>query len=762
MKKTRFPNKLNTQRVLSKNSKRFTVTLVGVFLMIFALMGSEVSARVVQNLVEAPIPHMKNPDSNSEYQWYGYESYTKGYPKYNPFKIFYHDLRVNLNGSESYQVYCFNVKKSFPRTPNSIKQNWYKRIDGTAESFETHALNPRVHGEELTKKLRSVMYNGYPNDGNNIMEGIDPLNAIKVTQTAVWYYSDSSDFTVEQQWKSELASGDISDSQVHLMRKALAKLISSEYDSMVPEDYQLNIFVSEDQSYQNLLSASFVPTKPPTPEESPKPPIQTEKTSVLIRKYAIGNYSKLLEGATLQLTGDDTTGFQTIEFQSKGIGERVELLDGNYTLTELTPPDEYDIASPIKFRVKQGDVFITQENGDEIKNPNKEVLTPYSVEAYDDKEEVEPISGFTPYGKFYYAKNNKGTGKQVVYCFNADLHSPPESWDKGETIDPDRTTGQKVKYSHLAGTELWKYAKNPKESDPATFLKRIKKVIERGYGYNNNPTPEGLTDTKFRAATQLAIYYFTDSADLDTLKTYGKPEGEPDDLNRYGFHGFQFMDEKTLAFTRELVKEAEDSKESSIESLDFFVPNDSKYQSLIGTQYHSDDLVDVIRMEDKKKAAAPVTHSLIINKEVSGLAADYNALFEFSIKLKDSAKKNLVGSITTDKENPLSLENGIGKFTLKHGESITLKGLPSGYTYDIIEQNAQGYDVRINVNDGEQKLDTQITKHGVTTDQQVTFTNTKEGVVPTGLHNRLAVYVVMTLVSVGFFATWKLLGRFKN
>ncbi|HFH9691763.1 TPA: thioester-forming surface-anchored protein, partial [Streptococcus pyogenes] len=78
MKKTRFPNKLNTlntQRVLSKNSKRFTVTLVGVFLMIFALVTSMVGAKTVFGLVESSTPNAINPDSSSEYRWYGYESY---------------------------------------------------------------------------------------------------------------------------------------------------------------------------------------------------------------------------------------------------------------------------------------------------------------------------------------------------------------------------------------------------------------------------------------------------------------------------------------------------------------------------------------------------------------------------------------------------------------------------------------------------------------------------------------------------------------
>ncbi|KGE60502.1 ancillary protein 1 [Streptococcus pyogenes SS1447] len=139
-------------------------------------------------------------------------------------------------------------------------------------------MAPRVGGEELTKKLRSVMYNGYPNDGNNIMKGLEPSNAIEVTQYAVWYYSDKSQYEIETLWKSEAKEGKISESQVTLMREALRKLISSDEDlvKQVPSNFKLSTFESSDKSYQNLLSAEYVPDDPPKPgdtsEHNPKTP----------------------------------------------------------------------------------------------------------------------------------------------------------------------------------------------------------------------------------------------------------------------------------------------------------------------------------------------------------------------------------------------------------------------------------------------------------------------------------------------------------
>ncbi|HEP2713952.1 TPA: fibronectin-binding protein SfbI [Streptococcus pyogenes] len=253
----------------TKRKRRFAVTLVGVFLMLLACAGAIGFGQVAYAADEKTVPNFKSPDP--DYPWYGYDAYTGAFLRY-------HDLRVNLNGSRSYQVYCFNIKKNYPRPFTSSDKKWYKRLEGTAETFKVHAMAPRVGGEELTKKLRSVMYNGYPNDGNNIMKGLEPSNAIEVTQYAVWYYSDKSQYEIETLWKSEAKEGKISESQVTLMREALRKLISSDEDlvKQVPSNFKLSTFESSDKSYQNLLSAEFVPDDPPKPgdtsEHNPKTP----------------------------------------------------------------------------------------------------------------------------------------------------------------------------------------------------------------------------------------------------------------------------------------------------------------------------------------------------------------------------------------------------------------------------------------------------------------------------------------------------------
>ncbi|HGI1494309.1 TPA: pilus ancillary protein 1 [Streptococcus pyogenes] len=728
----------------SANNKRrqTTIGLLKVFLTFVALIGIVGFSIRAFGAEEQSVPNKQS--SVQDYPWYGYDSYSKGYLDYSPLKT-YHNLKVNLEGSKDYQTYCFNLTKHFPSKLDSVRSQWYKKLEGTNENFIKLADKLRIEDGQLQQNILRILYNGYPNNRNGIMKGIDPLNAILVTQNAIWYYTDSAQINPDEIFKTEARSNGINDQQLGLMRKALKELIDpnlgSKYSNKTPSGYRLNIFESHDKAFQNLLSAEYVPDTPPKPGE--EPPAKTEKTSVIIRKYAEGDYSKLLEGATLKLSQIEGSGFQEKIFDSNKSGEKVELPNGTYVLSELKPPQGYGVATPITFKVAAGKVLIKNKEGQFVENQNKEIAEPYSVTAFNDFEEIGYLSDFNNYGKFYYAKNTNGTS-QVVYCFNADLHSPPDSYDHGANIDPDVSESKEIKYTHVSGYDLYKYAVTPRDKDADLFLKHIKKILDKGYKKKGD-TYKTLTEAQFRAATQLAIYYYTDSADLTTLKTYN---------DNKGYHGFDKLDDATLAVVHELITYAEDVTLPMTQNLDFFVPNSSRYQALIGTQYHPNELIDVISMEDKQAPIIPITHKLTISKTVTGTIADKKKEFNFEIHLKSSDGQAISGTYPTN-SGELTVTDGRATFTLKDGESLIVEGLPSGYSYEITETGASDYEVSVN---GKNAPDGKATKASVKEDETVAFENRKDLVPPTGLTTDGAIYLwLLLLVPLGLWV-W-LIGR---
>ncbi|VHB51550.1 fibronectin-binding protein [Streptococcus pyogenes] len=249
----------------TKRKRRFAVTLVGVFFMLLACAGAIGFGQVAYAADEKTVPNFKSLDP--DYPWYGYDAYRDWFLRY-------HDLNVNLEGSTPYQVYCFNLLRQEPSKVNSTRKNWFKKVDGDNAVFKKYATTPRIENGDLKRNLSNVIYNGYPNDANGIMKGLDRYNAILVTQHAVWHYSDNSQYTIDKLWEEEAKKNEISQEQVKLMREALKKLISPDLEKTVknqlPENYKLNLFISKDNSIQNLLSTYSVQDNPPKPGEVPK------------------------------------------------------------------------------------------------------------------------------------------------------------------------------------------------------------------------------------------------------------------------------------------------------------------------------------------------------------------------------------------------------------------------------------------------------------------------------------------------------------
>lgn len=84
----------------------------------------------------------------------------------------------------------------------------------------------------------------------------------------------------------------------------------------------------------------------------------------------------------------------------------------------------------------------------------------------------------------------------------------------------------------------------------------------------------------------------------------------------------------------------------------------------------------------------------------------------------------------------LKVTDGVAEFTLSHGENIVLSEIPIGTAYKITEVDgaSNGYTVESTNSSGT-----------LTEDTNVSFTNTRNGTIPTSAHTNI-------LISIGVFA----------
>lgn len=134
--------------------------------------------------------------------------------------------------------------------------------------------------------------------------------------------------------------------------------------------------------------------------------------------------------------------------------------------------------------------------------------------------------------------------------------------------------------------------------------------------------------------------------------------------------------------------------------------------------------------------------SLTLAKTVSGNIGDKNKLFEFEITLSNSDNTPIAnrtfectGAYATLNTN----ENGKATVTLKHGQSVTIIGLPTDAKYTIVEKDADAYTTNITtkVGDGNENTVNNVkTTRGTLTPNdttKVTYNNNRESGPITGI-----------------------------
>ena len=137
--------------------------------------------------------------------------------------------------------------------------------------------------------------------------------------------------------------------------------------------------------------------------------------------------------------------------------------------------------------------------------------------------------------------------------------------------------------------------------------------------------------------------------------------------------------------------------------------------------------------KEDKAAFTNAAASLTISKTVAGAMGDRDKPFDFQITVTQDGTP-VTGTFPTSGET-ITLPNGT--FQLKHGESITIYGLPVGASYTISEPNAgkDGYTTKVATNNGSAVDAPDHSASGTVTDalQTVAFTNNRETDVNTGI-----------------------------
>lgn len=245
----------------------------------------------------------------------------------------YHHALYVKNGTtkEDVVAYCYNAHKSWPGIRD---QTVIKYENATNEQFLQLASSNVRDRDHLRKKVMEVCYKGFPRNGTGLEEKYNlPDDAFRfLTQSAIWYYTDSINIEQSGIWYSY----NWMMSSYPGARAAYNELINTSVE--LPSNYTLDLYQNSGK-YQNILSTKLSKDYVPPKEYSIEFCKKDESLS-----------GAELKGATLQVLKNDGT--KVDEWTSNGSTHKIKLVAGDYIFRETNAPNDYTKVSDIKFRVE--------------------------------------------------------------------------------------------------------------------------------------------------------------------------------------------------------------------------------------------------------------------------------------------------------------------------------------------------------------------------------------------------------------------------
>lgn len=141
------------------------------------------------------------------------------------------------------------------------------------------------------------------------------------------------------------------------------------------------------------------------------------------------------------------------------------------------------------------------------------------------------------------------------------------------------------------------------------------------------------------------------------------------------------------------------------------------------------------------------TTSFSLRKQVEGNLGDRDQEFCFQVHLFTGNPETGGGAIPFPEGAGYTAESGAADFSLKHGETLTLSGIPMGAWVRVTEALSDGYEIRYVLPDTE-IAGQSVCMGPLNTPVQLTCINRREGVIDTGLVLDRAPYLWMTAGSV--------------
>lgn len=132
----------------------------------------------------------------------------------------------------------------------------------------------------------------------------------------------------------------------------------------------------------------------------------------------------------------------------------------------------------------------------------------------------------------------------------------------------------------------------------------------------------------------------------------------------------------------------------------------------------------------------PETYTLSVTNTVKGSFGNKAKEFTFTATFSGDQVPDSISYTKGGDSGALLLVNGTVSFTLMHGENIVFKDLPAGTGYIVEETPEMGYEVSSNNAEGVISADTTIS-----------YTNTKDGVVPTSADTNTNMMLPIAFIS---------------